>query len=537
MPAPEPDNPSPGAPAPTAGYAQVATRGLMLTAASFTVNKGFVLVAQVTLAVLLSPADYGLVAMAMAVSMFIQTFRDGGVRELLTQRPQEYNTLEGSLFWLAGTMNLVVGLCLGVAGEVVARMYHAAGKLDHPGELTALVWVMAAAVPLGTPTVILHAKLRIDLRFRALAEFTIISGVVRYGGQIALALAGFGAMSVVLPTIGVAIVEAVFCIAATGRAPWARPVEAWRWRAVIGQTIWVVGGSTAAGVANAGYMLVIGPFVSRADLGVYYFAVQLLMQIETLVGQSIVSVLFPIMARMQDDPARQGQAAIRVVRATGLVVSPLCVALGVLWPAIDLMVFKGKWAVAGTPLLILGLFYPLRTILIAVPNAALMAQGRFRAWCFLWLWNGAGLLAVAGIAAWLTRDIDDISWFVGVFLALSCLWFTTVVVHRLMVRRREIIIASLLTPLIAAAAGVGCVALDYGVLQPALYGPGLNIDTTGSRAAMLGPALVRAGALGALFAITYVVAVRTLAAHQVHEALQVLPARLRGAAARVLRMR
>lgn len=524
-------NPAPTPPAepaqPAQGYAQVATKGLALTLASVGVNKGFTLVAQLALAILLAPSEYGLYAVAFSISLFIQTFRDGGVRELLTQQPSRYEELEGSLFWLATSINTIVAVGLGIAGEIVARLYVAQGRIHDVPELTTLVWIMAAAVPLGSPTVVLHAKLRIDLNFRALAWFTIISGVVRYGGQIALAFLGMGAMSIVLPTIAVAITETAFCVAATGRKPWKRAVEAARWGGVMRQTIWVVGASTAAGVANSGYMLAVGLFIPQDQLGVYFFAVSLLMQIETLIGQSVVTVLFPIMARMQDDPARQGQAAIRVLRATGLLVAPMSVVLGVLWPAADLIVFKGKWALATTPLLILGFFYPLRTMLVAVPYAALQAQGRFREGFFLWLWNGLGLFLVAGFAAWALRDIDGLSWAVGVFLAVSCVYFTTVVVHRLLVRRREIILSMILVPLIAAGAGVVCVVLDYDLIQPRIYGPGMNIDPGAGRLGMVLPAAIRGCILAAVFIGIYLVGVRLLAPGQVREALQVVPGRVR----------
>ncbi len=534
----QPPAPSPqtGGAAPRQGYASVATKGLALTLASVGVNKGFTVIAQVVLGILLTPSEFGLVAIAVGISLFIQTFRDGGVRELLTQQPKRYDELEGSLFWLSGVINMAVSVALGLAGEVVARVYVAQGQLAHVSDLTTLVWIMAAAVPLGTPVVVLHAKLRIDLNFRALAWFTITSGIVRYGGQIALALLDFGPMSIVLPTLGVAIAETAYCVAVTGRKPWTGAMERWRWPGVMRQTIWVVAASTAAGVANAGYIVVVGLFVPQAELGVYFFAISLLMQIETLVGQSVVTVLFPIMARMQDDPARQGQAAVRVLRATGLLVAPMAVALGVLWPVIDLVVFQGKWVLATIPLLILGLFYPLRTMLVAVPFAALQAQGKFKEGFFLWLWNGVGLLVVSGLAAWALRDIDALAWAVGIFLAVSCVWFTIGVVHRLHVRRREVVIAMLLTPLIAAAVGTGCVVLDYYVIQPWLVGEALNLPSGSVRQAVLTDALIRGAILSAALGAAYLIAVRVLAAGQVREAMQVLPGRVRGLMGRALRL-
>lgn len=517
-------------------YAKVAGRGLLLTLASFMVNKGFTLGAQLVLAAMLSEYDFGVVGLATAISMYVQTFRDGGVREMLVQRSDRYEELEGQFFWLSTAMNFAVALVLGLAGGICAYIYVERGKLHEASELSTLVWIMAAALPLGSATTVLHAKLRIDLRFKALAWFTILSGIVRYGGQIALALMGWGPMSIVIPTVLVAAVESVFCIVATGRHPWAGPAHVKRWYGTLRQTIWLILGSAATGVSNFGYILLIGLFLSIEETGVYTWTVLILMQIETLVAQSVVTVLFPVLARLQHEPQRQGAAAIRVVRACALVVSPMAITLAACFPALNELLFNGKWAAATVPMTILALFYPLRTVFVTVPHALLQSQGRFRAWFMLWFTNVIGLLCISALGAWIFGTTAGVAWCVGAFLGINCLWSTARVLKPLGIARRETVRSALTAPLIGIIAGGLAIYVDRAIVAP-----WCSVHITDS-VRVIGHSFSLAQIARVAFAATislgvYGVAIRALAAHQMHEALSILPQRLSKPISSLLRLR
>lgn len=260
------------------------------------------------------------------------------------------------------------------------------------------------------------------------------------------------------------------------------------------------------------------------------------MQIETLVAQSVVTVLFPVLARLQHEPQRQGAAAIRVVRACALVVSPMAITLAACFPALNELLFNGKWAAATVPMTILALFYPLRTVFVTVPHALLQSQGRFQAWFMLWFTNVIGLLCVSALGAWIFGTTAGVAWCVGAFIGVNCLWSTARVLKPLGISRRETVRSALTAPLIGIIAGGLAIYFDRAIVAP-----WCSVHITDS-VRVIGHSFSLAQIARVAFAATislglYGVAIRVLAAHQMHEALSILPQRLSKPISSLLRLR
>src|SRR5713101_4737566 len=76
--------------------------------------KLFGFAAQIAMGWLLSQNDFALYAIAISVSAFTALLSDTGLRNLLIQRHEEYDRLEGQIFWLSLVLNL------SAAGALVA---------------------------------------------------------------------------------------------------------------------------------------------------------------------------------------------------------------------------------------------------------------------------------------------------------------------------------------------------------------------------------------------------------------------------------
>src|SRR5271156_5060893 len=83
-------------------------RGGFLTLTSQGVQFVMQTVSTVVLARLLTPADFGLVAMVTAVTGFGQAFADLGLSEATIQQPEINHNQVSTLFWI----NLALGLAL-----------------------------------------------------------------------------------------------------------------------------------------------------------------------------------------------------------------------------------------------------------------------------------------------------------------------------------------------------------------------------------------------------------------------------------------
>jgi PST family polysaccharide transporter len=167
-----------------------------------------------------------------------------------------------------------------------------------------------------------------------------------------------------------------------GRPTWASFVELMEYG--VGQSITRMGVILASQADN----LVVGRWLGAAALGIYSRAYQL-MQVPTgLVVDVLDKVLFPTMARVQDDSRRLASAYLRATAALVLVMLPAGVVAAVLAPELIAVAFGSRWEALVSPFQVLALGMMLRAG-IRTSDSLLRATGRVyrRAWR-QWLYAG-----------------------------------------------------------------------------------------------------------------------------------------------------
>lgn len=511
-------------------------RGMSFTAANSILSKLISFLAFTVLGWLLTDHDFGLYAMAFSIAAFLQVFRDGGVVQLLIQRGEkEYETLLGPVFWMAFTFNAATACVLAVIGPIVAT---------QKGEpmLASLIWVLAATLPLATPSIVLQARLQMDLRFGYLAGVSLGSSVIRYGGTIGLALAGFGPLSFVIPMPVMAVYEGVAYYLAVGQTPWKRRPRVRVWRELFAQSKWLIFFSLSVAALNQGGYLIIGVIVAVEHVGVFAFAYQLISQVDALLG-TLGTVLFPALARLNSDRARQNKATLRAIRILMFLACPAALGLAAIVGPLEQMLWHGKWHDAVWPVQAMAVFYAAR-ILITVPNAGLQARGLFRANAVLTLLAGVGLTIAAGIGAeWGSRSANPdvmipsrIAECMGVATGLFCGFLAVWGLKRMGIGRREVVMAVAPTWAIAVVSAAGAVGADLmvsGHLEQlsaavadrlALWGVGAA-GSPGVPIAIAG--FVRLVVAFTAYCAVYGVLQRVLAPARLREAMAVAPGRLR----------
>jgi PST family polysaccharide transporter len=154
--------------------------------AKFVLNLG----STVVLARLLTPRDFGLVAMVTAVTGFLTIFRHAGLATPTIQREHITHAQVSNLFWV----NLCVsGICMVIAAAlapVLAWFYH------NP-RLVAITLALSVTFLIGGFRVQHLALLRRQLRFKALAIIDVGSMALGVAVAIVMAVMGFGYWSLV----------------------------------------------------------------------------------------------------------------------------------------------------------------------------------------------------------------------------------------------------------------------------------------------------------------------------------------------------
>ncbi len=509
LPASETDAPVPAPP-----MAGVVRRGMGLFAVLNALSKFGAFGANIVLAWLLAPEDFGIYAAAIAVSAIVTILRDGGVRELLVQRGAErYQELVGPIFWYGLFVSAIAAVVLALAAPLLAGT----SAYNMP-ELVGPLYIIALSLPLGVPSAVLRSKLRIDLRFGTLGNITLISNGLRYSSTILFAWLGAGPMSFVLPLLIVAIYEWAACTRATKENPLRSPFGIHRWIEIFHQTKWLIVGAIAFMMVEQGDYLIAGLYVDEIALGLYFFGAQLLFQTSyALLSFTAQIVLFPSLVKIAAEVDRKRQAALRFLDSLMLTAAPMSIGLAVIaQPLFDLML-QPEWQGAVLPLQVLAAFYPMRCT-IGLTTSILWSQGRFKRNAAYMLVEGGILLAVT---AWTAREWGTpvaIAAGVGISLTLTRL------------------VVCMLTFQVLGAPALrvlgGC--LFAWTLALAAASVTLWLDSTHMTQ---WPSIARLLTTGSIFSLLYGALVRIVMPTHLWEALVMAPVRFRPVLARVLLLR
>ena len=323
---------------------------------------------QIVLARLLSPRDFGLVALAYAAVAFAGVIRQTGIQQILIQRHKHFRRWANPAFWFEFTIGVATALLLAATSPVAAAIFHNRAVIG-------LILVIAAAAPLSPWYVVASARLMVDMRFKAIALVNLAFTATTMICSILLAWRGFGAYSFVIPLPIASLIRAALLWYLARPKIGLRP-QLRRWRFLIKDSgLLLVAGFLNSVMFWAGN-IALGLMHSKSVVGEYFFALNLSTQVSQLISQNLGSVLLPALAKLQHDPPRQAAALIRASRLLAFISTPLCLLLAVAAAPLVDVIFGVKWLRAVPVLQILAV-----AAAIYIPSSpsatALQSQGRF----------------------------------------------------------------------------------------------------------------------------------------------------------------
>lgn len=338
------------------GMARAGARGALWQGLAFALGKAIVLVTTVVLARLLSPEEYGLVALALVLMAYAETVADAGVAQALVYLPRTREVARAALL-----ISVVVGGLLTAAAILSAPLI--AGFFDRP-DVAPLVKLLAVSLLATSLAAVPEALLRRELRFRQLTVATVIRAAATGSVTLILAFAGYGAWSLAIGTAAGSASYAVAC--------WLLLREHLDWQ------IWRVSkqslreslgfGAPAAGstllarlIFDVDY-LIIGRLLGASALGYYTLAFRLPELLIINVFFVLSTVMFPLYAQVRNDPDRLQAGYLKSVQVQALYGVTAGVGLAVMAPVLVPVLFGGQWADAVLPLVFLALYAAARSL-------------------------------------------------------------------------------------------------------------------------------------------------------------------------------
>lgn len=504
--------------------------------------KSLSFVAQVVMGWLLSKNDFGVYALAFAIIGILSFIREGGARDYLIQQgAARYKELCGPLFWMAMVFTagvVIVLLALAATLNWAPSLFPVAYRDPR---MPTMLLIGAATMLISTPNAFTSAKLQIELRFDTIARVQIISGFVRYGVMIGLAVAGCGPLSFMLAALAVPFYELFAYRRVVGVNLFAEPAKPALWAGFLTLTGWLALGFFGNFLVEWGTSAAVGFFRPEAVVGVYYFAFSLAVQTVLLLSVNAQWVLLPALTRMQGQPERQAAAIYTATRALLLTASGLCLLFAVVTDSVLTIIWHGKWEVAVLPTQIFCIFFPMR-MTYGLTLAIMQAKGQFKRWAVTSVIEASILCSAAGLGAWFAPGAEWAALAVGIAMVFNRSWITGMVLSDTGIGPRQRIAAQFPAwglALLAASVvwAIDLSAIGYqgwqGVQSWIVANAGFGSPAAERRWGPVLMEVLRAGLLGTLFCVLYAVLIRVVLPGAVAEAVSHVPRRLRGVATRL----
>lgn len=346
-PAPEPTPAAPPAPErPSNAAFRTFTRRDALTNASWAAGGAFfrnLLSGLFTfiLTRLLTPDNYGLVALTAAAQALVGRLLLTGIHDALIQR----NELSPRFLNTAITSTLITATAAALPVAILAPL---AGQWFGEPALPTL-WVAAIfAAYISALSTVPRALLSRHLNYRGLMLAQI--GAILCGGLVAVCAAALGAgpWSLLLQTgtinLGLALI--------TGYLAWRWHVPTWRFRWQIDSfSLRALGrfAPSVSGFAIIAYIVqnaddqIVGLRLGATPLGYYVMAYLIMSWVTADVLGGVGSVLFPILARLQTDPQRLQAAYLEGLQITCTIAFPLLALIIIGAPLLIPWLLSDQW--------------------------------------------------------------------------------------------------------------------------------------------------------------------------------------------------
>lgn len=289
----------------------------------------------VMLARLLSPADFGVMALAAVVVDLLALVGSLGQVQALVQRRELDDTAASTSFWMLQVFGIAMSAVVFLSAPLVASLF----------ALPALEPVLKLLAPvclLQTLSAVHEAWLRRTFGFKWLAARTVLASILGGIVSVGMALYGFGIYAIVGQRL---IIAFVLTAMVWWSSPW-RPKLRWATAdalslARVGADISLV---TFLQVANVRIIdVAVGYLFGPQILGQLRIAWRLFDFVMAVAVQPVVNVSLSALSRMQGNGAAMASATIRLIGVSGTALFPLFFGIAVVAPDVVPALFGDKW--------------------------------------------------------------------------------------------------------------------------------------------------------------------------------------------------
>ena len=326
------------------------------------------LVFGILLARILSPAEFGVVAIANIIIHYANNFTNFGLNNALIQKEDVAREHIDTVFTVDLFISCILMGATFLFSDNIALFFH--NKAVGP----VLRW-MSIYYVITTfyymPVVILRRA--IDFRFMTIVEF--IEALLASGLSISLALLGFSYWSIVISTLAVPIIITIIFMQKTRWTP--RLAFSRNMHDLYSFGFWnFIRAQVQLLVAKVDYF-VIGRFLDIVTLGIYEKSFELTERAMTGLTMPINGIFFSTFSRLQNDALQVRQVFLEATSLLALISYPVLLGLTAVAPHFVGSCLGEKWLPAVLPLQVLAIGSMFRVQIGMVTNVNVV-MGKYK---------------------------------------------------------------------------------------------------------------------------------------------------------------
>ena len=318
--------------------------------------QGVAFVVSLVLARLLSPEDYGTIALVTVFITILQVFVDSGLGNALIQKKDADDVDFSSVFYFNVLVCAILYLGIFFAAPMLASFY-------DDLELIPVIRVLSLTIVISGVKNVQQAFVSRTMQFKRFFFATLGGTIGAAFLGIFLAYMGYGVWALVAQQLFNTTVDTlILWVTVKWRPKWVfsfsrlKELLSFGWKLLVSALLDTT--------YNQLRQLIIGKLYTTADLAYYNKANQFPNLIVTNINTAIDSVVFPAMSMEQDDPQRVKAMTRRAIKTSIYIMAPMMLGLAAVAEPMIRLLITDKWLPC-VPYLrvfcITFMFYPIHT--------------------------------------------------------------------------------------------------------------------------------------------------------------------------------
>lgn len=324
-------------------------------------------IVSIVLARILSPDDYGTIALVTVFTSILQVFVDSGLGTALVQKKNADDLDFSSVFYFNLIVCIILYGLMFIAAPLIANFY-------GDNTLIPVIRVISITILISGVKGIQQSYVSKNMLFKRFFFSTLGGTIFSAILGICMAYMGFGVWSLVFQQISNTAIDTIILWVTV---KW-RPHKMFSWnrlKSLLSYGWKLLVSSLLDTVYNNLRNLIIGKIYSASDLAYYNQGDKFPKVIVTNINTSIDSVLLPSMADVQDDHLKVKSMTRRAIKTSTYIMAPLMMGLAFCATPIVKLVLTDKWLMCVPYLRIFCISYMFWPIHTANLNA-IKAMGR-----------------------------------------------------------------------------------------------------------------------------------------------------------------